>query len=99
MQMGEKRAMRDRALMKTKKTIRINLSGIVIPTDWDDEGNTTTVSLSTEDENIVLLADKVSKEELLQLMQKEVEISGRLIAAADHKTIAVEHYMLKKSWH
>ena len=85
--------------MDPKKTPRISLSGIVIPTDWDEEGNTTMVSLSTEDENIVLLADKVSKEELFQLMQKEVEISGRVIAAADHKTIAVEHYMLKKFWH
>jgi hypothetical protein len=84
--------------MTPKKTIRITLSGIVIPTDWDEEGKTIAVSLSTEDENIVLLADKVSKEDLFQLMQKEVEISGRLIAAADHKTIAVEDYMLKKSW-
>lgn len=84
--------------MTSKKTPRISLSGIVIPTDWDQEGNTTSVSLSTEDENIVLQADTVSKEDLFQLMQKEVEISGRLIAAADHKTIAVEHYMLKKSW-
>jgi len=84
--------------MTPKKTIRISLSGIVIPTEWDEEGNTTAVSLSTEDENIVLLADKVSKKELFQLMQKEVEVSGRLIAAARYKTIAVEEYMLKKSW-
>ena len=84
--------------MTAKKTLRISLSGIVIPTDWDQEGNTTAVSLSTEDENIVLQADTVSKEDLFQLTQKEVEISGRLITADDHKTIAVEHYMLKKSW-
>jgi hypothetical protein len=84
--------------MTPEKTIQISLSGIVIPTDWDDEGNTTAVSLSTEDENIVLRADKISKEELFQLMQKEVEISGRLVAAARYKTIAVEGYMLKRSW-
>lgn len=84
--------------MTPKKTTRISISGIVIPTDWDQEGNTIAVSLSTEDENIVLVEDKISKEDLFQLMQKEVEISGRLTAAADHKTIAVEHYMLKKSW-
>ena len=84
--------------MTPKKTTRITLSGIVIPSDWDEGGKITAIALSTADENIVLLAGKVSKEQLFQLMQMEVEISGRLTVAADHKTIAVEDYRLKKSW-
>jgi 5S rRNA maturation endonuclease (ribonuclease M5) len=79
-------------------TKKVRLSGIVIPTDWDEEGNAMTVALSTAFENIGLRADKVSRDELLRLLQKEVEITGILVVTGANKTIAVEKFRLKKSW-
>jgi hypothetical protein len=80
------------------QTKKIKISGIVIPTDWDETGNTTAVSLSTEDENILLQPDTISKDELLGLIQKVVEIRGMLFVTGKKKQISVNGFTLKKSW-
>jgi hypothetical protein len=77
---------------------KIKIAGIVIPTDWDETGNTTAVSLSTENENILLQPDSISKDELLGLIQKIVEIRGMLFATGINKRIYVSGFTLKKSW-
>ena len=77
---------------------RIKISGIVIATEWDEAGNTTAVSLSTEDENIFLQPDTISRVELLGLIQKVVEIRGVLFVTGKKKRISVNGFALKKSW-
>ena len=77
---------------------KIRISGIVIPAEWDEAGNATAVSLSTEDENILLQPDIITKNELLGLIQKAVEIQGMLVAAGTMKGISVNGFALKKTW-
>lgn len=77
---------------------KIKISGIVIPTDWDEAGNTTAVSLSTEDENILLQPDTITRNELFGLIQKVVEIRGMLYVTGMKKQISVNGYALKKTW-
>ena len=77
---------------------KIKIAGIVIPTAWDETGNTTAVSLSTEDENILLHPDTVSQDELLGLIQKIVDIRGLLLVTGKKKRIFVNGFTLKKSW-
>jgi len=77
---------------------KIKISGIVIPTDWDEAGNTTDVSLSTEIENIHLQSDTISKDELLELIQNVVEIRGMLVITGKEKKIYVNGFTKKKSW-
>jgi hypothetical protein len=84
--------------MPQTKFKKIKISGIVIPTDWDETGKTTAVSLSTADENILLQPDTISKYELLGLIQKVVEIRGMLSVTGRNKRISVNGFTLKKSW-
>jgi hypothetical protein len=76
---------------------KVKLTGVVIPIDWDEDGNTTAVALSTEAENVTLRAAKVLQKDLLGLIQKEVEISGILFTNGSNRTISVDRYILKKS--
>ena len=76
---------------------KIIISGIVIPTDWDEAGKTTAVSLSTENENILLQPDTISRDELLGLIQKVVEIRGMLFVTGMKKRISVYGFALKQS--
>lgn len=84
--------------MPQTKFKKIKISGIVIPTDLDETGKTTAVSLSTADENILLQPDTISKYELLGLIQKVVEIRGMLSVTGRNKRISVNGFTLKKSW-
>jgi len=74
----------------------IRISGIVIPSNWDDDGRPTVVSLATADETIELIADQVTEKELAGLIRKKVEIVGRKRKKAKKNTILVKDYFLKK---
>ncbi len=54
----------------------ITILGLVIPTDWDDEGGVTRVSIATFDEDEYLVQDDDVNNRLLELLGQEVAISG-----------------------
>ena len=70
--------------------------GIVIPVDWNDEGNALAVAIlgAGEEEHFVEQDEEGKK--LLQLMQQEVEVSGTVREAIEgHKIIKVKSCGLK----
>ena len=70
--------------------------GIVIPVDWDEEGNALAVAIlgAGEEEHFVEQDEEGKK--LLKLMQQEVEVSGTVREAIQgHRTITVKGYGLK----
>lgn len=70
--------------------------GIVIPVDWNDEGNAVAVAIlgAGEEEHFVERDEEGKK--LVQLLQQEVEVSGTVREAIeDHKIITVKSYRLK----
>ncbi|MBU2522625.1 MAG: hypothetical protein KKD50_10435 [Proteobacteria bacterium] len=72
--------------------------GIVIPVDWDKEGNALAVAISSPDEQEYLIEQDEKGKELIGLIRQEVEVSGMVRKAnKDRKTITVKSYRLKTS--
>jgi hypothetical protein len=76
----------------------IMIRGIVIPVDWDDEGNPLAVAiLGAGEEEHFVEQDREGKK-LLELMQQEVEVSGTVRKMIHgHKVITVKSHGLKTS--
>lgn len=70
----------------------ISLRGIILPIDWDKDGNIIALGLSGTDEKEYRIEVKAKKEELLDLLQKEVEVTGLLKEEAGTKTILLKRY-------
>jgi hypothetical protein len=83
--------------MEYKKNLNlIQIQGLIIPVDWDEEGNPISVAISTfhEEENLV---EKDTKgDQLLGLLREEVKVSGEVWIEEEIKTIRVKKYMLIK---
>ena len=70
--------------------------GIVIPVDWDKEGNAIAVAISSPDEQEHVIEQDKKGKELIGLIRQEVEVSGvvrKVIKGS--KTITVKSYRLK----
>ena len=74
----------------------ITIRGIVIPVDWDEEGNALAVAiLGAGEEEHFVEQDREGKK-LLELMQQEVEVSGTVRETIHgHKVITVKSHGLK----
>lgn len=62
------------------------VSGLVVPVQWDANGNAVTVSIHTRDENVFLVEHTKIGNELLNLIQAEVEVTGKIRERIDGKT-------------
>ena len=74
----------------------VTIRGIVIPVDWDEEGNIVAIAVSTHDEEEYLICGQDKGEELRAHIREEVEISGVLRKEKGNKTIIVTDYSSKK---
>jgi len=80
---------------KTKDKKQITTTGVVVPADWDRDGNIFAVAISTPQEEEYLIENDAVGQELLELYGAEVLVTG--IASEDakgNKTIAVKKYEL-----
>lgn len=70
--------------------------GIVIPVEWDGEGNALAVAISSPDEQEYVIEQNKKGKELIGLIRRGIEVSGvvRKIIKG-RKTIAVKSYRLK----
>ena len=90
---------------ETKGKIRIGnepttIRGIVIPVDWDKQGNALAVAISGSDEEEYVIEKNEQGRELLGLIRQEIEVSGVVSKAIKgRKTIVVKSYRLKKGGH
>ena len=73
---------------------KITINGLVIPCQWDNEGNVKGITLAGFDEtNYAILMDKVGKS-LLTLLHKKVVISGKFTKINNSDKIRVQKYHL-----
>ena len=71
------------------------ISGIVIPAQWDADGKVVTVTIHTNDEKVFLVEHTKIGNDLLNLIQKEVEVTGKIRERLDGKTsIGVKSYKI-----
>lgn len=83
-----------RGLARDASTI---VRGIVIPVDWDEEGNPVAASISSSGERDYFVEPDEKGRELLRLIREEIEVSGIVRKGIKGRnTIAVRSYRLKR---
>ena len=92
-------ALSGKGVKKKKRTIDklTTVRGIVIPVDWDKEGNALAVAISSPDEQEYVIEQNEKRKELTELIRQEIEVSGvvRKAIKKGRKTITVKSYRLK----
>jgi hypothetical protein len=77
-----------------KRNPLITIRGILLPMDWDEDGNVTALGLSGVDEKDYQIEAKTKKAELLALLQKEVEVTGLLRERVGNRVIVLKNYRI-----
>ena len=74
----------------------ININGIIIPVNWDGDGNITGMAIAThkEEEYYIESDDKAAK--LRSLLRQEVRITGVLKSKGEKKIIKIKKITKKK---
>jgi hypothetical protein len=73
------------------------VAGIVIPVEWDEEGNVLATIISSPGEEEYLVEADPKGKELLGLVRQEIEVSGIVRKGVKGgNTIRVNSYRLKK---
>jgi hypothetical protein len=75
-----------------KETITVR--GLIIPAEWDSEGNTTAVVVSAPGERDYLVDKAARGMELLEFIRKEAEVSGMVRNEDTRTIIIVDNYRL-----
>lgn len=71
------------------------ISGIVIPVQWDANGNVITVTIHANDEKVFWVEHTKIGNELLNLGQAEIEVTGKIRERIDGKTsIGIKSYKI-----
>jgi hypothetical protein len=80
--------------MIKKKGRKPVISGIVIPAQWDEDGKVVTVTIHTNDEKVFLVEHTKIGNDLLNLIQKEVEVTGKIRELDGKTSIGIKSYKL-----
>jgi hypothetical protein len=68
----------------------MRIQGIVVPIDWDEDGNVTSVTIATHEEEEFLIRNGDKVEELKKLLRQEVEVQGEMTLEGSQKVILVK---------
>jgi len=68
------------------------VTGVIVPTDWDEKGNVISIAISSHDETEYLVDKKGKGPELLLLIRKEVEVRGVVREEENRKIITVRKF-------
>ncbi len=64
---------------KNKKSEQTKLHGIVLPNQWDNNGNVKRIALNTHDEKEYIIDFSGQGKELLNHLQEMIEIEGKVL--------------------
>ena len=71
------------------------IKGIIIPTDWDGNGNVISLAIATGDEQEYLIENHQQIANLWALLRQEVVVMGSIRCGKHNKTIKVSEI---RSW-
>jgi hypothetical protein len=83
--------------MKERGGKLIRIRGIVIPTEWDEQGNVAAVSIAAHNEEEYRVGMDDKGKELVVFLREQVEVSGFVREHQDKKIIKVERYSLRRA--
>jgi hypothetical protein len=66
--------------------------GVIIPVEWDENGNVVAIGISTHGEDEYVIEDEGKGEELKSLIRKEVEVIGEARRRDGQRMIKVKEY-------
>jgi hypothetical protein len=67
----------------------MHITGILLPSDWDDSGTVTEVILATADEGELLVECSDPASEFNRFLRKEVVVNGELRQRAAKRVLAI----------
>jgi hypothetical protein len=74
---------------------KINITGIIMPHNWDEGGRIMEIALYTNTEEVYVVEHNRITQELMNLMHNRVEVKGKIMERQDgSKSIAVQNYMV-----
>ena len=74
---------------------KIVISGIILPYNWNDNGRIIDIAIYTNTEEVYVMEHNALSRELLRLMQKRVEIRGKIREHPDgKKLLAAQNYIV-----
>lgn len=75
----------------------IDVTGIIMPNNWDEDGRIIGIAIYTNTEEVLGLEHNNITRELMNLLHRRVEIKGKINERPDgNATIAVQNYMVLK---
>ena len=80
------------------ETTMICIEGIIIPANWDNNGNVVDLAIATRDEEEYLITDKDHIAKLKPLLRQEVEIEGITQIQKGKRIIKVKNFSKLKTW-
>lgn len=78
-----------------KKDLPVRIRGLVTPSEWDENGDIISVSISTFDEEEYLVDRDEKGDGLLPFLHREMEIFGFVRKDGRSKRIKIKRYRLK----
>jgi hypothetical protein len=75
---------------------KIRIKGIVIPVEWDSEGNATKAAISAANEKEYLIEDDKDSEQFLGMIRQEVDVRGTVREEAGRRMLTVERFQRLK---
>jgi len=83
--------------MKEKKNAESSITGIIVPSDWDDNDNLIEIAIQTIDEEEYIIKQNKRGRELLDMIEQEVEVVGTTTENGDGNIIIeISEYNLKE---
>ena len=73
-----------------KETPMDSIKGIVIPSDWDSNGNVISLAIATRDEEEYIIENHQKLSNLKKLLRKEVVVNGSIKYRNNYKIINVK---------
>jgi len=81
--------------MMTKRK-SVSIEGVVVPAEWDADGNIVAIAISARDEKDYGVAKHGKGNELMKLIRKDVMVTGEVTEESGKRIIQVEKYRARK---
>jgi hypothetical protein len=73
-----------------------DITGIIMPHNWDDNGQVTQIAIYTNKEEIYVVEHNQNEKELMNYINKRVAIKGKLLREnADNPFVVVKNYFVQ----
>ncbi len=92
--LGRRQDRSETGVKKPRSNKMTVITGVVVPTDWDERGNVVDIAISSHDEKEYHVDKKGKGPELLRLIRREVEVRGVIREEENRKVITVKAYSI-----